>query len=671
MITIINDFSLNFLFEIYLLIPFLVPNARNCGMLWNTSPAICVALKISFVRLPNGEEERIFRENMVIRDVDSHSLDELSNIIEKKLAFIEYPLSDFTIFYKEDSGDRIVVDHSYYSRLVNHWSKLKPQAYDDYILETQQSFVDNGGCSIPVNFSIEVELRKRNNNSIPPDANGKSVAPLTVENLAKIKHNSLTLLDQDPQKKESSSESAPYLIPIKDLSCPPSHQDFYIRGVVVSIRCKTARTGIEVVEVDFCDPSDPAIEITAMSFDSTVRKAIKDNLRCDRRQVVELYRVYIRKKNDVDVRYQSNRHPLLLRLDRYSRIEVIQILTIPLPPKVQESIVTVRQKMLSGGPVDFAALVAGNEVLSQKNPSYPSGRSDASSLSSSALSGSQRRTTFSLNMMPSRTSQSKVTPSPLLVEEKNIVDFHLREPGVIHTSKKDVQARERTVAEYAAHEEHRKDYVRRKVEASSQCLLCGLDLQNEEVCLSIVRRLLDANTSNRGSKFPTIDELKIALSDARWVSRRSSSTPRLLSKATFVNLDKRTVHRVHCRCAHLCTSYQLGKNIEDIVSCELPFNICSLCSISGATVSCYHPDCREQYHVICAIYSSGYVNFGKKDPHKPCPACPRHTQVPISFNSKEPAVLHEDSSCWEDSIAFDSRVVESTDLRDPDENDGL
>lgn len=65
------------------------------------------------------------------------------------------------------------------------------------------------------------------------------------------------------------------------------------------------------------------------------------------------------------------------------------------------------------------------------------------------------------------------------------------------------------------------------------------------------------------------------------------------------------------------------------------------------------------------------MNFGKKDPYMPCPACPRHTQVVVSVDPNEIPVLHEDISCWDDNVVFDSRVVESTDLRDPDENGGL
>lgn len=640
-------------------------------MLWDNLPAICVALKISFVRFPDVEDERIFRETMVIRDVDSHSFDELTSIIEKKMAFMEYALFDFTIFHTEKNGDRIVVDHSYYNRLVNRWSKAEAQSCEDSFLESQQLFLDCHNSCIPVDFSVEVEVKKRKTTPPCTSDGAKCFVPLTVENLAKVESIPSFPTNMQRSTDNTADKSTTKFTSIKDLSSPPPHLNFFVRGVVIAIRFKAGKSGVEVVEVDLCDPSDSSIEITAMSFDATVRKAIKENLKSDRRQVVELYQIYVRKKNDVDIRFQFNRHPCLLRLDRYSRIEVIQILTIPLPVKVQGSIVTVRQNMPSGGPVELAALVAGNEIPSLKASSYLSGKSDASSLSSSTPYVGQRRTTFCLNTMPSRYNCSNVSPPTSLSDERKKMESHLREPGVVHTSKRDVQAREEAVADYVAHEEHRKNCVRRKKEVSSQCILCGLDFQSESMCVSIVRRLLEANNRNRGSKIPSVDELRIALSDLRCGTQRGSSGPRLMSKATFVNLEKKTVHRVHCRCAHLCTSYQLGKSIEDIVLYELPFSICVLCGFSGATVSCYHPDCSEQYHAICAIYSNRYVNFGKKDPHKPCPACPRHTQVSISVNPKEQTVLHEDESCWEDNIAFDSRVVESTDLRDPDENGGM
>mmetsp|Transcript_73587 Transcript_73587/g.85489 ORF Transcript_73587/g.85489 Transcript_73587/m.85489 type:complete len:106 (+) Transcript_73587:3-320(+) len=101
---------------------------------------------------------------------------------------------------------------------------------------------------------------------------------------------------------------------------------------------------------------------------------------------------------------------------------------------------------------------------------------------------------------------------------------------------------------------------------------------------------------------------------------------------------------------------------------------CSLCGQTGATVQCYHPECREAYHVLCAIFSNGYVNFGQRDPFLPCPACPKHTHVKcpdidaivepsgqLTSSRKRPRSV--DGS----SVSFDSSIVESGDLRDPDD----
>ncbi|CCW62104.1 unnamed protein product [Phytomonas sp. EM1] len=185
----------------------------------------------------------------------------------------------------------------------------------------------------------------------------------------------------------------------------------------------------------------------------------------------------------------------------------------------------------------------------------------------------------------------------------------------------------------------------------------------------MVSSLLQASSRNRGTRIPSFEELKHALCDQRGVKPGRSPT-RLVCEQTFVNTTTKTVHVVHCRCAHLCSAYQSGKELEDIVWCDLAMQVCTLCGMPGACVACYHPECAEIYHVVCALFSVGYVNFGKKDPYLPCPACPRHTQVVLPNKKRKDEVLHTDESCWTDDIAFDSRVVTATDLRDPDENDG-
>lgn len=96
-----------------------------------------------------------------------------------------------------------------------------------------------------------------------------------------------------------------------------------------------------------------------------------------------------------------------------------------------------------------------------------------------------------------------------------------------------------------------------------------------------VRSLLTANRQNRGTHIPTITELCHALSDRRvhpsLNKRQSGKDERVVCQAHFVNLEHKSLHVIHPRCAHLCTAYQRGKEIEDFVLCELNMQICSLC----------------------------------------------------------------------------------------------
>eukprot|EP00796_Vickermania_ingenoplastis_P005309 gene5309-3811_t len=554
---------------------------------------------------------------MLINDIEGHSLDDLTAIIEKKIAFMEYPPCDYTVFFNEGNGDRVVVDHSYYYRLLSTWKKL-PSKPNQTLSESQISTCFSSTEVVSVNLSVEVEVT-RIKSFDAPSLDGKNVAPLTVENLTRIKPLSTT--DAAVPKKLLNQDGC--CISLKNLTCPPQHPDFFVRGVIVAIRMKTAKTGLEVTEMDLCDIDDPAVQVTAVTFDATVRKAVKEHLRADRRQVVEIHRAYVRKKNEVDVLFQANPHPLLLRLDKHSRIEVVQILTVPIQLSHPVSVVKVRQNMLTGGVLDVGTLAVGS-MNTPKASSFISSRSEGSANSSSG-GALPRRTILSFSdahrIVPANTPRSAG-------ERHN--DTTRMVGNSSRVTKRDVTAREEVVDEYAAKEECRKERIRHRKEISNQCILCGLDCDDEATTLSVVKRLLESNKRNKGGHIPELSKLRAALSD----NRRSGSN-RLLTNATFVNLDTKTVHRVHCRCAHLCTSYQQGENIEDFVLCKLPFSMCSLCNLPGATVRCYHPDCTEQYHCICALFCEGYVNFGKKDPFMPCPACPRHTQVVLSADPND------------------------------------
>nr|VDZ48903.1 PHD-like_zinc-binding_domain_containing_protein_putative/Pfam:PF13771 [Leishmania donovani] len=508
----------------------------------------------------------------------------------------------------------------------------------------------------------------------------------------------------DPRRAAPNSHlpdpNAEVLVRVRDLTCPPGQVKFYLCCIILAVRFKTPKPGLTVAELDLGDAEDVTQAITAVSFDEVVHKAIRDHLRGDRRQVLELRQVYVRRKNDVDVRYQTNAHPLLLRLDRSSKMEVVRILATPAPQPGSGAIVTVREQLGSAGVVDAAQLMRQPQRLRHDSggasgaPSSENGVSLSGVgsgayppvCSSSSSSSGPRRTTFTMCTTSGNTGASAalvngVVPSSFGQELRSRQEMLLRqqrsagsapiEPGVAIVTARDVREREPLVEQHANREEQRKMHIRRKVEVSTQCLLCGLDCSDESACMAIVRQQLMRSSRNRGAQVPNFAQVKRDLSDRRRVPEGKVPT-RLVCTHTFVNSATRTVHVVHPRCAHLCSAYQSGGELEDIVVCDLRMNVCTLCGMPGACVACYHPRCTEMFHVVCALYSGGYVNFGQRDPFWPCPACPRHTQV-VVVSKKRPEgsnVLHVDHSCWEDGIAFDSRVVESTDLRDPDENDG-
>ncbi|KAK7195709.1 PHD-like zinc-binding domain containing protein [Novymonas esmeraldas] len=739
-----------------------------------------VGLRLRFVKLPQVDGERVFRDVIAFAEPDDIGYDDLRALVEAKIHFMELGHRDFTVFHAEEStGDRLVVDTAYFGTLARQWArkaaKARPQPHhapapvirgpallgESPVLphhSAPQAPSEYGALSAsPTNHRhessgnfgddeedderppdvlqcFEVELHGNKSGSADPAAllgrlgsaplaaaaSSMPFATLTRENLARLCTSDRVTCNAAAVPVASAAAAAPpsasspdlpnasgeaVLVRVRELTCPPVHARFYLRCVVLAVRFKTPKPGVTVAELDLGDAADVAEAITAVTFDEAVHKAVRDHLRGDRRQVLELRQVYVRRKSDVDVRYQTNPHPLLLRLDRSSKLEVVRILATPAPLPGSGAVVTVRDRLDSAGVVDVSHIIQHQQQQQQyrSHPrpggaviGLPSSESGASvngggggayppTWSSSSSSSGPRRTTFTMshasgNAGASAALVSGVVPSILgnelrhrqemLLRQQRPADAAAPEPGMPLVTAHDVREREPLIEQHANREEERKQRIRRKAEVSTQCLLCGLDCSDEATCMAVVRQQLTRSSRNRGSHVPTFEQVKQDLCDRRRVPAGEAAT-RLLCAHTFVNSATRTVHVVHPRCAHLCTAYQGGDELEDIVVCDLSMNVCALCGMPGACVGCYHPQCTEMYHVVCALYSGGYVNFGQRDPYLPCPACPRHTQVVVPAR-KPPGsvVLHVDHSCWEDGVAFDSRVVESTDLRDPDENDG-
>lgn len=860
--------------------------------------ALKVALRLCFVKLPDTPDRRIFRDAMTFTDPDERCYQDLSDIVERKISFMEIPPADFTVLYTEPgTGDHLVVDDAYFSELVAQWFKpihtsqqirarnrrrkvtdsatgntarssckkevvmgtgsfsqvlhspevliggsLPPSAQGEEDLGSDgadgssddSSSSGSSGSAGPVEVQVTFDIEVNRLRQAPAVLTGSSAAtgsphpsplpsqhaiaqqqqqqsssggggvitigastgipegaiittttcaPLTVANLFALAQQDAALrihattpttaaavgvaqANSNPPPPPPRPRTAPLhlhqpqnqladdppppppvattdvLVTVDGLTCPPQLPNFFLRCVPIDMRFKMPKAGLIIGEIDFCDVADPRQMITGVTFDASVQREVKESLRCDGRQVVELRRVYARRKNEMDARYATNAHPLLLRIDRGSRLEVVQVLPVPITARAPVvsaganlvdyygggggggNVISVRDNMNGGGVVELTDLTRsrGGGIPSiggggGSDFMFPTGYPGGTGLSSSSSgSTAARRTTFTLGSgnsgsaaMATAAGVSGVVPSghghhlrqqqqEMLSQAQRLLQRHHQmnalpfEPGVIPVSARDVRAREALIEQHANRELVRKERVRRKLEVSAACILCGLDLSpgGEEACAAQVRHLLGANKRNRGAHVPTVEELRDALADRRPLRERGSSnggsTPgaprrrptRLTCAETFVDLDTHTRRVVHCRCAHLCTAYQNGGDLDDHARCELPMQECSLCGLPGAFVSCYHPDCREMYHAVCALYCGGYVNFGKKDPFLPCPACPRHTQVILTYggNNKSSGkqrgdVRHVDDSCWADGdIAFDSRVVAEGDLRDPDENGG-
>ncbi|KAH8614245.1 hypothetical protein ERJ75_000775900 [Trypanosoma vivax] len=621
-----------------------------------------VELRLRFTKMPGVEGERVFHDSLTMSDPHDCGFHDIGSVVERKLQFMEIPHCAFTVFHRDaKSGDMVVVDDAYLIGLLE--SIMASEAAGNNSASHHNGGVGEEEIVVPGMLSFDVQVGRARLVDHRSVNNANNVAPLTSEAL------------------QALAGDGPH-VPIGALTCPPRIPQFFVRGVVIAVRFKNPKPGLSVCEIDLCEPEDTKQQITSVTFDAEVQKAVQECLRGDRKQVVELRNIYIRVKNDVDRRFQTNTHPLLIRMDRGSRIEVVRLLAVPLALR-SEPVVTVRENLRPAGIVSLSDLAALGEVRQSPTASQNRTQSGTSSSTSSSLHSGARRTMLSLanTALKSAPPVAGVVPSQvgeMLKQQqkaflsKRAHEEHLPwEPDTIHVTSRDVKLRDAIVKQHAMKEEDRKDRIRRRKEVSQVCIVCGVNCEDEK-SLSMVTDLLKNNSHNMGRHIPSMADIRLMLSDRR-LTKDGKSRNRLVCAQHFVSATTRTLHVVHCRCAHLCSSYQKGTDLEDVVALELPMQVCHLCGMPGASVACYHPDCREVYHTICALFSDGYVNFGKKDPYLPCPACPRHTQVIVSTSDAVPPIptKSREPEWWEeDEVAFDSRVVEETDLRDPDENGG-
>ena len=103
-------------------------------------------------------------------------------------------------------------------------------------------------------------------------------------------------------------------------------------------------------------------------------------------------------------------------------------------------------------------------------------------------------------VVPSAFGQELRTRQEQLIRQTPPVATAPLEPGVPIVTARDVRQREPLVEQHANREEQRKQRIRRKTEVSTRCLLCGLDCNDEQACMAIVRQLLSKSLRNRGPR---------------------------------------------------------------------------------------------------------------------------------------------------------------------------
>lgn len=633
---------------------------------------VCVRLKLRFHDLPFASAEddiRTFMQRLEHVELGFCDMQDVFSTVEAKLAQLGVPQHDYRVLHRtgQTSGAKeelVDVDDGYWGLLVQ-----------DAVRAASRDPSPSGEPLIELMVRVGKPLRS-------PQADGGRVNEFTERAVSSgaLTREALSGLAQ--QRVAHVNDAADVALRIGDLLDHPPYSQFHIVGVIVELRLKRH----PIMEVELCDADNAAIRITVVCFDESITNNLRRTLRGNGTERVELRGVLVVPKTARDVQYQANRHPMMLRISPNSfSVKVVGYIpggvaptaTSLAPPQVVE-VAPKRAVVALGSDQPAASSASRTTFLSLKSLHHGSSAASHSSSGASTGSGGGQSNRTMLRLMPptlpstaSSSSSAKATVAPY------------QEPGVPAVSLVDVHQRD----ECLVRSERRLDSLREqgaKKRASTKCLLCGVDVEAPQAAMDLVRERLSRSRVNRGQHIPPFADLVQALADRRLLYQRlstsagdTSSTPitRFYCKTRFVDLLSGTCHLVHPRCVHLCHAYQRGESTIEDVALHNSGRICSLCQDPGATVRCYHPECREEYHVICALFSNGYVNFGKRDPLLPAPACPKHTQVKCptlacrdeNITAADRKRTRDDEAS--DSIVFDSGVVESGDLRDPDEED--
>ena len=592
-----------------------------------------LAIKLTFTNLPSNPTTRVFKDRAPLHELRTSQ--DLTNRIDQKLSFMDLPRSRYFVFYKEADGDRVVVDETYFQLLLkdNIDGALLSAALDPLDSCTPVSQVNKQLFSFA--FEIDVDQSAQASSCQMPDP---SFSTLPAARLSK-------------ESLDDASQGILYRV--DDLKAPPAQNVVWrLAGVVVAVSSKTT----DICEVELADEMSKN-RITLVSFSHAVSSKLLEKLKGNGTQVVAISHITCVWKTDKDKKFQTNGNPLRLTCTQATHVQVINVHPVP-RPEFSVPIAVVSDNGATRGLFTFgtsgSAPVGPNQrlvnpIISSASKINVSGSVDTSSSSARVSSQSScKRTPFLPTGAP--TAQSAA-------------------PSAAQTS---------TVATRAQMldlQEARRDDLKTRIMLSGppcpKCIICDVDA-TDPASLEQVASMLRLSRQNGGRNIPTQAVLYHSLCDNRnFVKSDAPSPARHICRRTVPDVKARRHYVVHPRCAHIADDYQQRVTELEDIRYQASLNFCFMCNRPGAVVRCYHPDCDEIYHVICALFSGGYVNFGQDDPFRPVPACPKHAYVPVKSAKRrrtEMSLLSDPADAHNKGIAFDATQVLAEDLRDPDDD---
>ncbi|CUG86298.1 Hypothetical protein, putative [Bodo saltans] len=269
---------------------------------------VSIRLKLRIHDLPHTSKDdiRTFMQRLEHVELGFCDMQMVTSTVDSKLAQLGVPQVDYRVLHRmidpNTSQEELVdVDDGYWGLLVrdavqqhNNHNNGEPMI---------ELMVRVGSTSSP-----RVALRA----DATDFADRSSSGGLTRDALHNNNHH--TTVFQRPyehhQQHLSSSVSADVALRVADLLDQPPYSQFHVVGVVGEIRLKRH----PILEAEILDEQDPTARITLVCFDEAITNDLRRTLRGNATERVEIRGVGVARKTPKDIQYQSNRHPMLLRV---------------------------------------------------------------------------------------------------------------------------------------------------------------------------------------------------------------------------------------------------------------------------------------------------------------------------------------------------------------------